>query len=153
PTLVRAVETGLRDSRERLHAARQAADGQTFAACGQMLRRKFATTGSDRVHAIDTSIGKRHDLTGEEERAFWAWAIVETLRHTGVRIEEMLELTHHSFCAYTLPDTGEVVPMLQVAPSKTDSERLLLVSPELGEVLAAVIERGRGRRQTLPLVS
>jgi hypothetical protein len=27
----------------------------------------------------------------------------------------MLELTHHSFVAYTLPTTGEVVPMLQVA--------------------------------------
>ena len=66
------------------------------------------------------------------------------LRHTGVRIEEMLELTHHSFCAYTLPTTGEAVPMLQVAPSKTDSERLLLVSPELGEVLAEVINRVRG---------
>ena len=47
----------------------------------------------------------------------------------------MLELTHHSFVAYTLPTTGEVVPMLQVAPSKTDAERLLLVSPELAEVL------------------
>jgi len=37
----------------------------------------------------------------------------------------MLELTHHSFVAYTLAATGEVVPMLQVAPSKTDAERLL----------------------------
>ncbi|MET9438064.1 hypothetical protein [Streptomyces sp. NPDC006551] len=49
-------------------------------------------------------------------------------RHTGIRIEEMLKLTHHSFIAYTLPTTGEVVPTLQVAPSKTDAERLLLVS-------------------------
>ncbi len=48
------------------------------------------------------------DLAGDEERAFWTWASVEVLRHTGVRIEEMLELTHHSFCAYTLPTTGEV---------------------------------------------
>ena len=39
----------------------------------------------------------------------------------------MLELTHHSFIAYTLPTTGEIVPMLQVAPSKTDAERLLPV--------------------------
>jgi hypothetical protein len=28
---------------------------------------------------------------------------VEVLRHTGIRIEEMLELTHHSFIAYTCP--------------------------------------------------
>lgn len=60
-----------------------------------------------------------------------------------IRIEEMLELTHHSFVAYTLPATGEVVPMLQVASSKTDAERLLLVSPELGEVLTAIIFRVR----------
>ena len=64
-----------------------------------------------------------------------------------------MELTHHSFVAYKLPTTGEVVPMLQVAPSKTDSERLLLVSPELGEVLAEIIHRVRGGRQLLPLVA
>jgi hypothetical protein len=65
------------------------------------------------------------DITREESAAFWSWATVEVLRHTGIRIEEMLELTHHSFVAYTLPTTGEVVPMLQVAPSKTDAEPLV----------------------------
>ena len=84
--------------------------------------------------------------------AFWSWATVEVLRHTGIRIEEMLELTHHSFIAYTLPTTGEVVPMLQVAPSKTDAERLLLVSPELAEVLTAIIFRVRAGNPALPLV-
>ncbi len=64
----------------------------------------------------------------------------------------MLELTHHSFIAYTLPTTGEVVPMLQVAPSKTDAERLLLVSPELAEVLTAIIFRVRAGKAALPLV-
>jgi hypothetical protein len=78
---------------------------------------------------------------------------VEVLRATGIRIEEMLELTHHSFVAYTLPATGEVVPMLQVAPSKTDAERLLLVSPELAEVLTAIIFRVRRGKSALPLVS
>ncbi len=43
--------------------------------------------------------------------------------------------------------------MLQVAPSKTDSERLLLVSPELAEVLTAVIFRVRAGNAALPLVS
>ncbi|WP_406067713.1 site-specific integrase [Streptomyces sp. NBC_01020] len=97
--------------------------------------------------------GRRRNLTHEEEAAFWSWATVEVLRHTGIRIEEMLELTHHSFIAYTLPTTGEVVPMLQVAPSKTDAERLLLVSPELAEVLTAVIFRVRAGKAALPLVS
>jgi hypothetical protein len=42
--------------------------------------------------------------------------------------------------------------MLQIAPSKTDAERLLLVSPELGEVLAEIIYRVRGGQAVLPLV-
>ena len=93
------------------------------------------------------------DLTFEEERAFWGWATIEVLRATGIRIEELVELAHHSFVAYKLPSTGEIVPMLQIAPSKTDAERLLLVSPELGEVLAEVIGRVRGGQAVLPLVS
>ncbi|MEV7783556.1 hypothetical protein [Kitasatospora sp. NPDC088351] len=60
---------------------------------------------------------------------------------TGIRNEELLELTHHSITEYRLPSTGEVVPLLQVAPSKTDSERLLLVSPELADVLSTIVCR------------
>ena len=42
--------------------------------------------------------GRRHrrDLTTEEDRAFWAWAAIEVLRATGVRVEELVELSHHS---------------------------------------------------------
>ncbi|MFE7396372.1 tyrosine-type recombinase/integrase [Streptomyces sp. NPDC057557] len=95
----------------------------------------------------------RRDFTHEEDVAFWARAIVEVLRHTGIRIEELLELTHHSFVAYTLPTSGEVVPMLQTALMKTDRERLLLISPELSEVLTATIFRVRAGQAALPLVS
>ena len=42
-------------------------------------------------------------------------------------IEELLELTHHSIVQYRLPTTGELVPLLQIAPSKTDAERLLSI--------------------------
>ena len=56
------------------------------------------------------------------------------LRLTGIRCEELLELTHHGITEYRLPATGELVPLLQIAPSKTDTERLLLVSPELADV-------------------
>lgn len=42
---------------------------------------------------------------------------------------------------------------LQVGPSKTDAERLLLVSPELAEVLTAIIFRVRAGNAALPLVS
>ena len=51
--------------------------------------------------------GKRRDLWHEEEYAFWAWAAVEVLRLTGIRIEELLEIGHHSLVQYRLPTTGE----------------------------------------------
>jgi hypothetical protein len=44
------------------------------------------------------------------------------------------------------------VPLLQIAPSKTDTERLLLVSPELADVLSAIITRLRAPSGAIPLV-
>lgn len=73
-------------------------------------------------------------------------------RHTGVRVEELLELSHHSLTQYRLPSTGELVPLLQIAPSKTDTERLLVASPELADVLSTVIRRVRGPDGAIPLV-
>jgi hypothetical protein len=74
------------------------------------------------------------------------------LRHSGIRIEELTELSHHSLVQYRLPSTGELIPLLQIAPSKTDAERLLVISPELADVLSAVITRIRGDRGAVPLV-
>ncbi|MFF2411212.1 tyrosine-type recombinase/integrase [Streptomyces sp. NPDC058092] len=48
---------------------------------------------------------------------------------------------------------GEVVPLLQIAPSKTDTERLLLVSPELADVLSTIISRLRSPSGAIPLVA
>jgi hypothetical protein len=79
--------------------------------------------------------------------------VVEVLRATGIRIEELTELSHHGLVQYRLPGTGELVPLLQIAPSRTDAERLLLVSPELGEVLAAIICRVRASDRAIPLVA
>jgi hypothetical protein len=134
-----------------LAAAQRTAPGQTFTA-GDRLFIRHGSLHSTHVFATDAATAQRCDLTSAEERSFWAWAAVEVLRHSGIRIEELLELTHHSFIAYTLPTTGEVVPMVQIAPSKTDTERLILVSPELGEVLTAIIHRVRAGSAALPLV-
>ena len=75
-----------------------------------------------------------------------------TTRGEGIRIEELLEISHHSLIQYRLPTTGEIVPLLQIIPSKTDEERLLVVSPELADVLSAVIQRVRQPDGTVPLV-
>ncbi len=69
---------------------------------------------------------------------------MEVLRHTGIRIEELTELSHHSLIQYRLPSTGQLVPLLQIAPSKTDTERLLVISPELADVLSTIVARVRG---------
>jgi len=63
---------------------------------------------------------------------------------------QLSKLSHHSAIQYQLPTTGEVLPLLQIAPSKTDPERLLVVSPELAEVLAMIIHRVRGTDGTIP---
>jgi hypothetical protein len=44
------------------------------------------------------------------------------------------------------------VPLLQIVPSKTDEERLLVVSPELADVLSTVIRRIREPDGAVPLV-
>jgi hypothetical protein len=77
---------------------------------------------------------------------------VEVLRMTGVRVEELTELSHHSLIQYKLPATGELIPLLHIAPSKTDAERLLVAGPELAEVLSAIICRIRDNDGTVPLV-
>jgi hypothetical protein len=47
--------------------------------------------------------------------------------------------------SYRLPESNELIPLLQVVPSKNNEERLLLVSPELASVLATIVTRLRGQ--------
>ena len=153
PALVRFVALEGHRSAELLAAAEATAPGELFDAADETLRRpvlKTKTTG--RIWGEDPLSGRRHDLTFEEHRAFWTWAMVEVLRHTGIRIEELTELSHHSLIQYRLPANGELVPLLQIAPSKTDTERLLVVSPELADVLATIVGRVRDERGARPLV-
>jgi integrase len=154
PALVSAVARHRKDTAALLAAARQAAAGEEFTAAGQTLVRLPVRGGSPlKVWARDPVSGERTDLTGKEDYAFWAWAAIEVLRHTGIRIEELLELSHHSLVQYRLPGTSELVPLLQITPSKTDAERLLLISPDLADALAAVISRVRGPSGAIPLVA
>jgi integrase len=152
PVLICAVNDERRAAAARLAAAQAAAPGETFATAGQTLRRSVMSSGSVRIWADDLDSGQRRDLTLEEHRGFWAWAVVEVLRHTGIRIEELSELSHHSLIQYRLPGTGELIPLLQIAPSKTDTERLLVVGPELADVLSAIICRIRTDDGAVPLV-
>jgi integrase len=151
PVLVRTVDERRKNAAALLQAARQTPSGQAFTAAGQTLTRSI-TKAAGKIWADDPATGKRRDLGHEDDHAFWAWAAVEVLRLTGCRVEELLEISHHSLIQYRLPATGEIVPLLQIIPSKTDQERLLAVSPELADVLSAVITRIREPGGAVPLV-
>ncbi|AFM20303.1 site-specific recombinase XerD (plasmid) [Mycolicibacterium chubuense NBB4] len=94
---------------------------------------------------------QRIDVTAVEEEGFWGWAVVETLRHTGIRIEELLELTQLSLRHYTAASTSTLVPLLHVVPSKTDCERLIPMTPELVQVLLEVLRRAKAGQDRVPL--
>jgi integrase len=151
PALAAAAGRARAEAAERLQAARTAGPGELFTAAGVTLRRPAASDRSA-VRTEDPATGQRRNLVLEEHQAFWAWATVEVLRLTGIRVEELTELSHHSLVQYKLPATGELIPLLHIAPSKTDAERLLVVSPELADVLSAIICRIRDRDGTVPLV-
>ncbi len=155
PVVIRCVDQRRAASRTLLEAGRHAKPGEAFTAAGTSLVRSVVGLRADptKLWAHDPATGKRRDLSREEDHAFWAWAIVEVLRATGIRVEELLELSHHSLVQYRLPTTGELVPLLQIVPSKTDAERLLVVSPQLAEVLSTIIRRIRGHSGAVPPVA
>ncbi|PQP26752.1 tyrosine-type recombinase/integrase [Rhodococcus opacus] len=152
PALATVVERERKAAAARLEAARTVEPGEQFTVEGLTLRRARLKRHSPRTWAEEPDTGRRRDLNREEDNAFWAWAAIEVLRMTGIRVEELTELTHPSLVQYRTPHTGELIPLLQIPPSKTDQERLLVISPELADVLSAVVCRVRGSDGSVPLV-
>ena len=154
PALVSWVEAERVRAAALLTTAAATEPGALFTtSAGDALRRAaMSTQTTGRVWAEPADGGRRRDLTFEEHRGFWTWAMVEVLRHTGIRIEELTELSHHSLIQYRLPATSELIPLLQIAPSKTDAERLLVISPELADVLSTIVARVRAGQPHVPMV-
>lgn len=153
PRLVAQAESDRKAAAEALADATTRGAGQQIAYEGELwtiVQRE--PVSPIRLRRNDTD-GRQVELnlTQRELDAFWTWAIIETLRHTGVRHEELLELTHLAIQPYTVPSTGETIPLLHIAPSKTDTERLLVASPELMHVLAQIVARLRTGSQAVPL--
>jgi hypothetical protein len=104
PALVAWADAERAATARRLAAAVSADPGALFTGGGQTLRRAIIKTqASGQIWAEDPAVGKRRDLTFEEHRGFWTWAMIEVLRHTGIRIEELTELSHHSLIQYGCP--------------------------------------------------
>lgn len=156
-----------KDWSARLRATAAAAgDGETFTVDGVTYQRSAPAPRShadvqsnawallvcsDRDAALPSMENGRVNVTRIESDGFWAWAIVETLRHTGMRIEELLELTQLSLRHYTSASSNTLVPLLHIVPSKNDMERLIPMSPELVNVLLAVVRRAKGSNTQVPL--
>jgi integrase len=159
PVLAEYVDQHHHDLESLLTATLEAFPGQEFTHHGRHYRRTNSRHDQDRAQAegamparvIDQVTGRMFNVALEEDRAFWEWAIVETLRHSGVRIEELSELTHLSIRQYQRPN-GEVAALLVIAPSKTDRERVIPLSAELFAVIAAIIRRHLRRQPAIPLL-
>jgi len=113
--------------------------------------RRYVQRGEDyRLRAVNRDTGELVNVSLSEEGAFFDWAMVEIMRHAGLRIEELLELTHLSVRNYQRTN-GEVIALLVIAPSKADRERVIPMSAELFHAIAQVIKRHRAQHGTVPL--
>lgn len=158
PKLVDHVDRHLAFAQELLSEATKVALGGAFTLAGTPYVRTDTETdrrnrsmGHDTVRVINQSTSEVIDARLFEEAAFWAWAYVEVLRHTGIRVEELVELSHTSIRQYHRPN-GEVIMMLVIAPSKSDRERVVPMSPELFHVLAMVIKRQAAGLPRIPAI-
>jgi hypothetical protein len=159
PALVERVESERTRLAEMLAAAAAADTGRTFTFRGRDYRRTDsaydrapASRGLNWVRVVDVETGELIRVAAEEDAAFRAWAIVETLRLTGVRVEELLELTQLSIRQCARPN-GEVIGLMVIAPSKSDRERVLPMSAELFHVMATIVRRLTRTSRSVPLVS
>ncbi|AGB26818.1 site-specific recombinase XerD (plasmid) [Mycobacterium sp. JS623] len=138
--LVAAAEQAYREATELQAAAQAPSFGAPFTVHGTSYIKHKPGRQADqsRVHVVHGGSEKRLDTQYAVTRAFMTWTIIEILRHTGIRIEELLELTHVSIKQYRKPDST-VLPLLQIAPSKTDQERVFPCSPDLTAALARLV--------------
>jgi integrase len=160
PTLVQHVESRHEYLAALLEAGRTVALGEAFTLGGHRYsrtdsladRRRARLLDDPAVRVVDHRTGETTDVTLAEDIAFWEWAIVELLRHSGIRVEELTELTHLSIRQYQRPN-GEVIALLVVAPSKSDRERVIPMSAELFHVIARIVRRQTADGKPIPLVS
>lgn len=158
PALVEHVETRYEHARDLLAAAEAAAAaGRARFRFGELDYERTVSTrarvrdGRAAVRLRVVATGEVVDQTQLEDYCFWRWAVVEVLRASGMRIEELCELTHLSIRQYQRPN-GEVIALLVIAPSKTDRERVIPMSAELFHVIARIIARHTAGGRTIAAI-
>lgn len=159
PDLVKYVE----ERHERLGGLLEASRPVQLGGAFEHEGRRYRRTDSDKdrrlavvedqppVRVRDEAAGELINVTLAEDTAFWEWAAVEVLRHSGIRIEELSELTHLSVRQYERPN-GEVIALLVITPSKSDRERVIPMSAELFHAIAQIIRRHTREGRAIPLI-
>lgn len=93
PILISTADQRRRTAADLLQTARNTEPGAVIPGTDPALRRALAPKAAGHLTwAEETADGRRRNLTYEEEEASWAFAAIEVLSLTGVRIEELLEL-------------------------------------------------------------
>lgn len=166
PALLSAADERRDWTRRLLDTTRSVADGEEFEVDSTSYTRAvwsgrydISRPSQTWAHVVSSPPGTRPlplergrvNISRLEEDAFWSWACIQTLRLTGMRIEELLELTQLSLRHYTPHTTSTLVPLLHIVPSKNDHERLIPMSPELVTVLLEVQRRTRQSDGSIPL--
>ena len=98
--------------------------------------RAFAFAEWDRHRGLPRTAQRLRDEP--EWKAFWAWAMLELLVLSGLRIEEALELTTLDVLRRELPD-GRRYYLLHVKPSKFDRARVVPIGDGLGRIIAEIV--------------
>ncbi|MCF2526623.1 site-specific integrase [Yinghuangia sp. KLBMP8922] len=159
PILMQHVTERYEHYRDLRELTAHAAVDEEFTHRGRTFRREV--TAPDRHRGIrnapslrvrDLETGELIAISFEEDSAFWDWAVTETLRHSGLRVEELGELSHLSIRRYQRAN-GEVIGLLVVAPSKTDRERVIPMSPDLFHIIACIVRRHTADGKTIPLLA
>ncbi|MGY3676557.1 tyrosine-type recombinase/integrase [Streptomyces sp. TE33382] len=147
PILVRHVETRREHALRLFKAASAVQLGDRFVHDGTVYLRTNSRADQTRarhsrapVRVVKEGTSTVIHAEKNEDDTFWDWAYVEVLRLSGVRIEELVELTQLSVRQYQRPN-NEVIALLVIAPSKTDRERVIPMSAELFHVIAAIVRR------------
>ncbi|WP_392392191.1 site-specific integrase [Streptomyces parvus] len=146
--LVEHVDTELVSARTLLSAVKEVQPGEEFTCDGRRYLRPLTRHDQQRVlwdgeapfRCRDTETGEAVNAVVREDEAFWTWATVHVLRLTGIRVEELMELTHLSIRQYQRPN-GELIGLLVIAPSKNDRERVIPMSAELFHAIAEILRR------------
>lgn len=152
PQLLDAIDTDKEKQTALLAIALETPMGEQFEFRGARYTRlaRPLPGPATKVWIRDEDTGEQIPQARIEHLSFWAWATTHILHETGVRMEELTELTTTALFTFQ-PRDGDRVLLLQIVPSKSDRERVLLVSPELAHVLASVRHRVRGDADKVPL--